>query len=91
MAHIIVKGLKGQYEPVVAWYQAVFAALKHLLGLMVKEEVNGSVSLLLSTLRPGFLSRSLEAAQWTCRVFGRLGRELQERGLQSAAWEVSAM
>lgn len=91
LAHIIVKGLKGQYAPVVAWYQAVFAALKHLIGLVVKEEVNGSVSFLLSTLRPGFLSRSLEVAQWTCRVFSRLGKDLQEKSLHSAAWEVSAI
>ena len=82
LAHILVKGLKGQYEPVVSWYQAVFSALKHLLTLIIKEEVNGSVSLILSTLRPGLLSRNLEAAQWTCRVFARLGKELQEKRLQ---------
>lgn len=88
LAHIIVKGLKGQYEPVVKWYQALFAVLKHLMGLIVKEEVNGSVSLILSTLRPGLLSRNLEVCQWTCRVFARLGKDMQEKELLAVAWEV---
>lgn len=89
LARILVKGLKGQYNPVVAWYQGVYSSLKHLLGLLVKEQINGSITLILSTLRPGFLSRHLETAQWTCRVFLRLGKDLQDKGLQSALWEVS--
>ena len=91
LARILVKGLKGQYQPVLSWYQGVFSALKHLITLIVKEQVNGSIALILSTLRPGLLSRHLETVQWTCRVFLRLGKELQERGLQAVLWEVSAM
>jgi hypothetical protein len=91
LAHIIVKGLKGQYEPVVAWYQAIFAALKHLFALIVKEEVNGSIALILSTLRPGLLSKHVETTLWTCRVFSRLGKELQDKGLLVTAWEVIAI
>ena len=90
LAHIIAKGLRGQYEPVVAWYQAVFGNLKHLLALILKEEVNGSINLILSTLRPGFLSRSLEAAQWTCRIFSKLAVDFQERNMSKVAWEVRA-
>jgi hypothetical protein len=91
LAHIIVKGLKGQYEPVVAWYQAIFSALKHLFALIIKEETNGSIALILSTLRPGLLSKHVETTLWTCRVLYSLGKEMQDKGLLGTAWEVMAI
>lgn len=91
LAHIIAKGLRGKYEPVVAWYQAVYSNEKQLMTVVMKEEANGSVNLILSTLRPGFFSKNFETAQWTCRLFARLGADFLERDMLPAAWDVSSM
>ena len=91
LAHIIAKGLRGKYEPVVEWYQAVYSNVKQLLTVVMKEEANGSINLILSTLRPGFISKSFETAQWTCRLFSKLGADFLERDMLPAAWDVRTM
>lgn len=91
LAHIIAKGLRGKYEPVVAWYQAVYSNEKQLMIVVMKEEASGSVNLILSTLRPGFFSKNFETAQWTCRLFARLGADFLERDMLPAAWDVRFM
>ena len=87
LGHVIVKGLKGKHEPIINWFQEVFANLKHLVNLIEKEEVNGSVVLVLSSLKAGFLSKSLESALLCCRIFARLGLELLEKDMLPAAWD----
>ena len=91
LAYILSRGLKGKHEPILAWYQALLGSYQVLLTLIQKEETSGSVSFVLSAVRGGLRSRSLEATQWACRVLVRLGQELQNQGLLRPAWEVSAM
>ena len=38
LAHIFVKGLKGEYDPIVNFFQEVYSKNKHLLYLIEHEE-----------------------------------------------------
>lgn len=90
LSHVIVKGLRGKFEPIIAWYQDIYAHIKKVLQLIEEEEASGSLNLMLSALRPGFVSKSIEVTVWTCRLFAKLGAEFIENDMQPAAWDVSS-
>ena len=85
--HVVSKGLKGKHQPVQSWYQHIFAASSHLVQLIIREEAAGSVNMMLSALRSGFYSKSLETAQWCCRVFSKLAAELIDADLLPPSWD----
>ena len=87
LAHVIVKGVKGDYAPIVAWYQDVYGNSKHLLSLILKEESTGSVQTILQTLKPGLLSKHEEVAQWTLRLYSKLVFDFSNLELSPYAWE----
>lgn len=91
LTHIIVRGLRGKAEPIIGWYQDMYASLKTIVQLIQKEKARGSLKLMLSALRPGLVSYSLEVAIWACRLFARFGSEFANFGLQPEAWEVGVM
>lgn len=62
LAHIIAKGIKGQFDKIIAWYQDIHSNVKHLVRLIEKEEANDSMNLMLTAFRPGFFSRAVEVA-----------------------------
>ena len=90
LAYVLSRGLKGRFEPILAWYQALHGSYPAILNLMQKEETSGSVAFILSAVHGGLRSRSLETTQWTCRILVLLGSELQNQGLLRPAWEVSS-
>jgi len=47
LAHVLAKGIKGNFEPIVDWYKSLYGNTKHLLQLVLKEESTGSVPLIL--------------------------------------------
>lgn len=87
LAHVVAKGIKGNFEPVSAWYQALFSQSKQLLQLVIKEESTGSVNTLLQALKPGLYSKSEDVAQWTCRLLSKLGADFATVNLLPATWE----
>lgn len=87
LAHVIVKGIKSDYAPIVSWYQEVYTNSKHLLQLVLKEESTGSVNTILQVLKPGLLSKNDEVAQWTLRLYSKLGFDFSNLELSPYAWE----
>jgi hypothetical protein len=87
LEHVICKGLKGKHKPIHTWYQEIFSTSSHLVELIQKEEVSGSVPMMLSALRSGFNSKSIETAQWCCRVFSKLASELIDSDLLPPSWD----
>jgi hypothetical protein len=88
LTHVIAKGLRGKFEPIVSWYQDMYANMRLIIQLIEREEASGSLNLMLSALRPGFVSKSIEVTVWTCRLFAKLGAEFIEHDMQPAAWDV---
>lgn len=87
LSHVLAKGVRGKHDLVVAWYQEIFSSARHLVKLIAKEEANGSVNLILSSLKTGLISRSVDTSNWCCRLFVKLGLELTENDMAGAAWD----
>lgn len=87
LSHVIHKGLKGSYYPVIDWYKGLYSDLPHLVQLVSREEANDSIPLMLSSLRSGFVSKNLDTVLWCCRLFSRLGSDLIEADMLPPAWD----
>ncbi|CAG9312103.1 unnamed protein product [Blepharisma stoltei] len=87
LAHVIAKGLRGKHNPIVTWYQSIYANIRHLVKLIAQEEANGSINLILSSLKSGFISKHIETALWCCRLFAKLGSDFLEYDMLPAAWD----
>ena len=87
LAHVLAKGIKGNFEPVIYWYKELYAQSKHILQLVIKEESTGSVPTILQALKPGLYSKNEEVAQWTCRFLSKIAFYFSNVELLPAAWE----
>ena len=81
LAHVIVKGLRGDHTPIYYWYNTLINHCDKLVGLIKAEVGKGSVNLILSALRPGLLSRNLSTGEKCTElleiIFEKLSNELQ--------------
>ncbi|CAG9316961.1 unnamed protein product [Blepharisma stoltei] len=87
LAHIIAKGLKGSFEPVMLWYQDIYSNTQRLAELVSNELDSGAMNFVMSALKPGLISKDIEIIEWTLRVFSKLALEFSEIGLLEAAWK----
>eukprot|EP00357_Protocruzia_adherens_P031664 CAMPEP_0115033794 /NCGR_PEP_ID=MMETSP0216-20121206/40176_1 /TAXON_ID=223996 /ORGANISM="Protocruzia adherens, Strain Boccale" /LENGTH=1250 /DNA_ID=CAMNT_0002412373 /DNA_START=59 /DNA_END=3809 /DNA_ORIENTATION=- len=87
LAHILIKGVKGVFDPVIQWYQDVYQNEGHLVDLIAQEETQGSVTMILGALRPGLLSKNGDVAVWAARLLSKLAFDFSDRNLISPAWE----
>ncbi|CAG9322647.1 unnamed protein product [Blepharisma stoltei] len=87
LAHIIVKGLKGDLKPIYSWYKTILEHLSRLTDLMINEEPNGSIKLVLSAFRPGFLSKNEDIAHACCDLYNSLFEVLIEKNMMGALWD----
>ncbi|CAG9333687.1 unnamed protein product [Blepharisma stoltei] len=86
LAHIVAKGLKGDFEPVIIWLQDIYSNTERLHGLIQNEISGGSMNFVLSAFKPGLISKEMEASQWTYRVYSKLCLELAENDSLKEAW-----
>ena len=87
LAHIIAKGLKGEFEPVRSWLQDLYVTNDKLSSLMSNEQDSGSTQFVLSAIKPGILSKDLEVVQWTFRVLSRLILDLNDKQMMDDVWK----
>ena len=57
LAHILVKGLKGNHEKVQNWYSLLISRFHKIKQLIQSEIEKGSLSLVLNAAKPGFISK----------------------------------
>ena len=81
MAHIVVKGLKGDFQAVIHWYTSIFETVTRLTQLMANEMHNGALNLILPVLRPGLMARDLTVVLLACKVLKNLGIWAESAGL----------
>lgn len=85
--HVIVKGMKGEYEPVVAWYQEVYANSKHLTNLIQNEEGTTALLMVLNILKIGLLSKNYDVAVWCCRLLAKMAYDFSNNDMIGPAWD----
>eukprot|EP01022_Parablepharisma_sp_SALTPOND_P016860 TRINITY_DN2578_c0_g1_i1.p1 TRINITY_DN2578_c0_g1~~TRINITY_DN2578_c0_g1_i1.p1 ORF type:complete len:1340 (+),score=195.52 TRINITY_DN2578_c0_g1_i1:1195-5214(+) len=86
LAHILIKGLKGEYPPVESFLMEVYAASKHFTNLMKREE-GGTTEMVLNMLKGGLYSKSKEVVTWTLKVLSKIAYDLSALELNKSAWE----
>ena len=86
LARVIAKGLKGDFDPVVAWLQSIYQNTERLSDLLLNEKDKNSLLFVLPILKAGLLSKHSDVVQWTCKVFSRLAMDLEERGFLQEVW-----
>jgi len=87
LAHVIAKGVKGNYDPIISWYQDLNANTDHIIQLLKSGDSASVFPFLMNSFKPGFVSKNLEVTLWTCRLFSKLGFEFNMLSkLQAVAW-----
>lgn len=69
LVQVILKGLKGKFEPINNWYSIILDNLTHLKKLITKEYDQGSLSLVLSALKPGLATKNQETLKLCLGLF----------------------
>ncbi|CAD8181583.1 unnamed protein product [Paramecium octaurelia] len=73
LAHILAKGVKGVFEPIVAFYKETYANGNQLIKLFNEDSTKKSLVFAFQALKPGLISKSFDVAYESVRLFTRLG------------------
>ena len=86
LTQIVIKGLKGDFDPVLVWYQSVYQNTERLCDLIQHESDKNSLAFVLNALKAGLDARSTEVVQWCLKTYAKLAMDLEERGLAAQSW-----
>ena len=79
--------MKGDYEPIINWYQELYANIDHIVGLLSQGDCNQVFPFLLNSFKPGLVSKSQDVAIWAARFISKLGLEFHgHQNIKDAAW-----
>jgi len=88
LIHVIIKGLKGQFDPVISWYKELFAHCESLVKLFKTDpEGLSSTFHVLDIIKSGLHSKSLEVGNWTLRLMGKVASGMNDEEMSGAAWD----
>lgn len=85
LAHVLVKGVKGNYDPLVLWLQELYSNMQYVLPFLTQEDL--LIPVMLQVVKPALLSKSSEVTSWGCRIISHLCYELANLELLAPAWE----
>lgn len=87
LAHVLAKGVKSVFDPIVAFYTEVYTNVPTLMRLFNEDPSHQSMQFSLNALKPGLVSKSFEVAEWAARLFSKLAFEFGENIILYHAWE----
>lgn len=70
LAHIIVKGVNDNFDPIILFYSLLNKHHKKLVSLLSASEKDAAACLY--AIKPGFMSKSDRVAELTLELFGTL-------------------
>lgn len=86
LSHIIIKGLKSDFKPVIAWLMEVYASSKHFSNLIKAEEQAG-IKMVLNSFKGGLYSKSKDVMIWTAKVYNKIIYDFRNLDLSKEVWE----
>ena len=88
LIHVIIKGLKGSYKPVISWYEELLLHCKFMVSLF-ESETEGLTSAIrvLDIVKTGLYSKSTEIANLTMRLMGKIATEMNDIGMSGISWD----
>jgi len=60
LAHILVKGMKGNFEMILNWLRDVFSHSLRIAALLIEDEA--SIPAFMQTIKPGLISKEIDVA-----------------------------
>ena len=72
LAHVIAKGVKGHYEPIINWYQELYAYTDHIISLLLSGHANTVMPFILNSFKPGLVSKNFEVALWASQLLTKI-------------------
>lgn len=88
LAHVVVKGVKEEFDPIIAWLNDLNLHANYLVSLMAKDDDKKHAMVFVHhALKAGFISKDSDVAQITCMLFQTLANEYLNQHLLSYAWD----
>lgn len=88
LAHIVAKGIKEVFEPIIKWFKCLINNVEHMVFLISKEEDKAHTMIFVHhAMKAGLVSKDFEVAQNACKFFQKLAYEYFSQDLLSHAWE----
>lgn len=85
---MIIKGLKGDFKPIIDWYKELFSLAESLIQIMQKEIDWQTASIqILDIIKAGLFSHTAEVELWTSRLLAKIASEMNKRDMGGVAWE----
>lgn len=88
LAHIVAKGIKDVFEPIIRWFKTLTSNVRHLASLIGKEQDRKhTIEFVHHALKVGLVSKDFEVAHYACKFFQKLAYEYFSQDLLSYAWD----
>jgi hypothetical protein len=82
LAHLLVKGVKGSYAPILEFLEDVHTNTQFIVLSLFCNEEKDSVEFLFNVLKPGLISKDEQVAGRTLNIFGNFHNVYKEKGLE---------
>jgi len=91
LMHSVVKGLKGNFEPVIGWYEELYSIADYFAEIICleskKNKKHNTLNMALNAVKTGCFSHNYEVAQWCIRFISKLAFEFEDTICQDALYE----
>jgi hypothetical protein len=76
LSHLLVKGYKGDFMPVISWLKEIYDNTEEFADLLKCEDTSDATKMILNTFKGGLYSKSIDVTKMTCKIYTKLGLEL---------------
>ena len=89
--HSVVKGLKGNFEPVIGWYEELNSISEYFAEIICleykKTKKSNTLIMAMNAVKTGCFSHNYEVAQWCLRFITKLAYEFENTVCSDALYE----
>ncbi|EAR92754.2 hypothetical protein TTHERM_00322980 (macronuclear) [Tetrahymena thermophila SB210] len=85
LAHAIVKGVRGLYDPIILLFQNINEYITHFFELCLKDMK--IIFIIMNALKTGMVCKNDTVAQLACNFIFGFGVEFNKRSLSNKAWD----
>jgi hypothetical protein len=91
LMHAVVKGLKGNFEPVLSWYQEMYSLSKYFADIITleskKNKKHNTLIMAMNVVKTGCFSHNYDVSQWCLRFITKLIYEFEDTPCTDALYE----
>lgn len=86
--HVIVKGLKGDFNPVTDWYKEILANSDQLMKIIDNQDEGwATAKKLLDIFKAGLYSKNPDVVLWACKLLSKCATDLHTKGYSGEVWD----